>query len=188
VLLHPVCPHPNHVLHLLPVACNPPAPRYYPISAISGVVSSIVVMLSYTADVLQPQERTAGFGLVVAAFALGFMAGPQLAQVVTPVQAAWIAFGCCIAAIVLTALFVPESLPPSVAAASGEGGRWRGRQLQDTCTFEQTWCVIPVGGLLFCISLQQPHLMTCAVSSCSRPLTACSCCSSCCPSSRCRCC
>lgn len=38
------------------------AGRYYPCSALTSVVNSIVVFLSYTADVLQPQHRTAGFG------------------------------------------------------------------------------------------------------------------------------
>jgi DHA1 family tetracycline resistance protein-like MFS transporter len=89
------------------------------------MISCIVVMLSYSADILHPQERTAGFGLVVAAFALGYMLGPQVGRVIPPVQAAWVALGCCCAAVGLTVLFVPESLPPSVAAASGEGGWWR---------------------------------------------------------------
>ena len=94
--------------------------RYYPVSAVSGLVSSIVVLLSYTADVLQPRERTAGFGLVVAAFSLGFMSGPLLGRQLQPLTAAWVNLGCVGGAALLVLLVVPESLPPSVARTGGE--------------------------------------------------------------------
>jgi hypothetical protein len=39
---------------------------YYPFNALSGVISSVVLFLAYTADVVEPRERTAGFGMIIA--------------------------------------------------------------------------------------------------------------------------
>lgn len=57
VVAHVTLPNPRDLLLL-----------YYPASVISGVVSSIAVCLSYCADKLPPRHRTAGFGLIIAAF------------------------------------------------------------------------------------------------------------------------
>jgi hypothetical protein len=53
------------------VCCAPPLPRYYPLNALTAVVAPIISFLSYTADVLRPELRTSGFGLVTAAFSVG---------------------------------------------------------------------------------------------------------------------
>jgi hypothetical protein len=50
--------------------------RYYPLNALTAAVSPVVAMLSYAADVLPPQQRTAGFGLITAAFSCGCVEGP----------------------------------------------------------------------------------------------------------------
>jgi MFS transporter, DHA1 family, tetracycline resistance protein len=60
VVAHLTVPRPGDLLLL-----------YYPASAISGIISSIVVCLSYCADKLPARHRTAGFGLIIAAFSLG---------------------------------------------------------------------------------------------------------------------
>lgn len=45
--------------------------RYYPFNALTAVVAPIISFLSYTADTLRPELRTAGFGLVTASFSVG---------------------------------------------------------------------------------------------------------------------
>lgn len=45
--------------------------RYYPLNALTAMVSPIIAFLSYTADVLRPELRTPGFGLVTASFSVG---------------------------------------------------------------------------------------------------------------------
>jgi hypothetical protein len=45
-------------------------PRYYPLNALTAVVAPIILFLSYTADVLRPELRTSGFGLVTASFSV----------------------------------------------------------------------------------------------------------------------
>jgi hypothetical protein len=57
--LHLLC-----LLLLLPI-------RYYPLNALTATVSPIIAFLSYTADVLRPELRTPGFGLVTASFSVG---------------------------------------------------------------------------------------------------------------------
>ena len=92
--------------------------RYYPCNALTSIISTIVVYLSYTADVLAPQHRTAGFGLIIAAFSLGFMVGPLLGQLVEPTTAAIISGAGCLASIAVVTLAVPESRPPKAAAGA----------------------------------------------------------------------
>jgi MFS family permease len=93
---------------------------YYPCNALTSIISVIVVFLSYAADVLQPQHRTTGFGLIIAAFSTGFMLGPLLGSLLQPTAAALVAGGGCLASIAVVALTVPESRPPATAAATQE--------------------------------------------------------------------
>lgn len=60
-----VCLH-LHLLRLLLLLT-----RYYPLNALTAMVSPIIAFLSYTADVLRPELRTPGFGLVTASFSVG---------------------------------------------------------------------------------------------------------------------
>ena len=46
------------------------AGRYYPLNALTAVSAPIISFLSYTADVLRPELRTPGFGLVTASFSI----------------------------------------------------------------------------------------------------------------------
>jgi len=108
VVAHLTLPSPGSVLLL-----------YYPASAISGVVSSIVICLSYCADKLPPRHRTAGFGLIIAAFSIGFVFGPVIGARLLPAQAAWVTLAATAACGAAVAVAVPESLPPAVAAQCG---------------------------------------------------------------------
>lgn len=96
---------------------------YYPASAVSGIVSSIVVCLSYCADRLPSRHRTAGFGLIIAAFSLGFVVGPGIGAALAPRVAAAATLAATLACAAAVAAGVPESLPPAVAA---QGERARG--------------------------------------------------------------
>jgi DHA1 family tetracycline resistance protein-like MFS transporter len=99
---------------------------YYPASAVSGAVSTIVVCLSYCADKLAPRHRTAGFGLIIAAFSLGFVFGPGLGARLAPLAAAWVTLGATAVCGLAVAVAVPESLPPAVAAQRERGCGVRG--------------------------------------------------------------
>ena len=93
---------------------------YYPASVIAGAVPSLVACLSYTADVLPPRHRTGGFGLIIAAFSVGFIVGPLIGARIAPAAAAFTALGATAACAAAAALLVPESLPPGVAARARE--------------------------------------------------------------------
>lgn len=101
-------------------SCAAAAIRYYPCNALTSIIPVIVIFLSYAADVLQPQHRTAGFGFIIAAFSTGFMLGPLLGILLQPTTAALVAGGGALASITVVALAVPESRPPATATAGQE--------------------------------------------------------------------
>jgi MFS family permease len=114
VVAHLTVPSPGDLLLL-----------YYPASAVSGVVSAIVVCLSYCADKLPARHRTAGFGLIIAAFSLGFVAGPVAGAALSARAAALLALAATAGCAAAVALAVPESLPPAVAAlGERSAGPW----------------------------------------------------------------
>jgi DHA1 family tetracycline resistance protein-like MFS transporter len=107
-----------HLANPAPAAASP-GPLllfYYPASAVSGAISTIVICLSYCADKLPPRQRTAGFGLIIAAFSLGFVFGPGLGARLAPLAAAWVTLGATALCGVAVAVGVPESLPSELAA------------------------------------------------------------------------
>lgn len=133
---------------------------YYPCSALTSVVNSIVVFLSYTADVLQPQHRTAGFGLIIAAYSTGFMIGPQVAQLLLldATTATLVAGGGCIAAFTVVLLAVPESRPPGSAAAVLPGcppaaSSWKLRPLDALLSLQRSWQLITSSSLFVRLAL-----------------------------------
>lgn len=133
---------------------------YYPCSALTSVVNSIVVFLSYTADVLQPQHRTAGFGLIIAAYSTGFMIGPQVAQLLLldATTATLVAGGGCIAAFTVVLLAVPDSRPPGSAAAVLPGcppavSSWKLRPLDALLSLQRSWQLITSSSLFVRLAL-----------------------------------
>jgi DHA1 family tetracycline resistance protein-like MFS transporter len=69
---------------------------------------------AYIADVTPPERRAAGFGIISAAFGLGFVVGPALgglAGSVNPRLPFWIAAGLGLANTLYGLLVLPESLP-----------------------------------------------------------------------------
>lgn len=85
--------------------------------AISGVTtSSISTAFAYIADSTTPQKRAAGFGLIGAAFSVGFVLGPTLGGILgamDPRLPFWVAAGLSIANFFYGLLVLPESLPKS---------------------------------------------------------------------------
>jgi DHA1 family tetracycline resistance protein-like MFS transporter len=81
---------------------------------ISGITSaSMTTASAYVADVAQPQQRAAGFGLVGAAFGLGFIAGPAIGGLlggVNPRLPFWSAAALSLANAAYGFFVLPESL------------------------------------------------------------------------------
>jgi DHA1 family tetracycline resistance protein-like MFS transporter len=89
--------------------------------AIAGVCSaSISVPNAYIADATPPARRAAAFGIIGAAFGLGFILGPALgglAGEADPRLPFWIAAGLSLANFAWGLLVLPESLPRERRAA-----------------------------------------------------------------------
>ncbi|MFM7347370.1 MAG: TCR/Tet family MFS transporter [Tagaea sp.] len=94
--------------------------------AISGVLSAGgAAAQAYIADVTSPEARARGYGLIGAAFGLGFVLGPALGGVlgsVDPRLPFWVAAGLGLANFLFGLFVLPESLPRERRAARFE---WR---------------------------------------------------------------
>jgi DHA1 family tetracycline resistance protein-like MFS transporter len=80
---------------------------------IAGITSaSMTTASAYVADVAQPEQRAAGFGLVGAAFGLGFIAGPAIGGLlgVNPRMPFWFAAVLSLANALYGFAILPESL------------------------------------------------------------------------------
>ena len=82
---------------------------------ISGITAaSITTAGAYIADVTPPERRASGFGMLGAAFGLGFILGPALGGVlgdVDPRLPFWVAAGLSFANAMYGTFVLPESLP-----------------------------------------------------------------------------
>ena len=83
---------------------------------ISGITSSsIATAFAYIADITPPDKRAAGFGMMGAAFGLGFVLGPALGGVlgtVDPRLPFWVAAIMALVNTLYGFFVLPESLPP----------------------------------------------------------------------------
>ncbi|WP_245444703.1 MFS transporter [Microvirga sp. KLBC 81] len=83
--------------------------------AIGGLASSsFTTAFAYVADITDADRRAAGFGIIGAAFAFGFIAGPALGGLLGAVDLRlpfWVAAGLCLANALYGSLVLPESLP-----------------------------------------------------------------------------
>ncbi len=89
---------------------------------ISGITAATYSTASaYIADVTPPEQRAQKFGLIGAAFGIGFIAGPALGGVlgeVDPRLPFWVAAGLTLANALYGWFVLPESLPPERRAKS----------------------------------------------------------------------
>jgi multidrug resistance protein len=70
---------------------------------------------AYIADITPPEDRAKSFGLIGAAFGLGFMMGPAIGGLLSTISLqapAFAAGGLALVTTVLSYFFLPESLPP----------------------------------------------------------------------------
>ncbi len=92
---------------------------------ISGVTSaSVSTAFAYIADVLPPERRAKGFGLLGVAFGLGFVLGPAVGGLLgsmDPRLPFWVAGGLALLNFAYGWFVLPESLPPEKRAPF----RWR---------------------------------------------------------------
>jgi DHA1 family tetracycline resistance protein-like MFS transporter len=88
---------------------------------LSGITSaSATTAYAYVADVAPPEKRAAGFGLLGAAFGIGFIIGPAvggLLGAVDPHYPFWFAAGLSLLNGVYGFFVLPESLPPALRRA-----------------------------------------------------------------------
>jgi DHA1 family tetracycline resistance protein-like MFS transporter len=92
---------------------------------ISGITAaSFSAASAYIADITPPEKRAAGFGMLSAAFGLGFVLGPAIGGVlgnINPRLPFWVAAGFSFLNAMYGLFVLPESLPPEKRAAF----RWR---------------------------------------------------------------
>ncbi len=88
---------------------------------LSGITaSSFATAGAYIADVTPPERRAAGFGMIGAAFGLGFVLGPALGGVLGAVHLRlpfWVAAGLALANATYGFFVLPESLPAEKRSA-----------------------------------------------------------------------
>ncbi|MDH4458529.1 MAG: TCR/Tet family MFS transporter [Nevskia sp.] len=88
---------------------------------LSGITaSSFSVSAAYVADITPPDKRAAGFGMLGAAFGLGFVVGPALGGLlggIDPRLPFWAAAGLALVSALYGLLVLPESLPPEKRSA-----------------------------------------------------------------------
>ncbi|MEQ1752625.1 MAG: TCR/Tet family MFS transporter [Micropepsaceae bacterium] len=84
--------------------------------ALSGMTAaSFSTANAYIADVTSPEKRAAAFGMMGAAFGIGFVLGPSLGGYtgsIDPRLPFWISAGLCLANALYGYFVLPESLPP----------------------------------------------------------------------------
>jgi len=93
---------------------------YYGFHASTGVVNWLAIALSALSDVLPPQYRAPGVGILLAGFLLGFSLSPIFALLLNPFWLSVVSVSMVGIGLISTVLFVPETLPPSVARFTRE--------------------------------------------------------------------
>ena len=129
--------------------------------AIAGFcTASISVPSAYIADVTPPEKRAAAFGMIGAAFGVGFILGPLVggqAGAVDPRLPFWIAGGLTFANFCYGLFVLPESLPPERRArfewikANPVGSALLIRQ------YPAVWALIAVSALSYLAHDSLPH-------------------------------
>jgi DHA1 family tetracycline resistance protein-like MFS transporter len=88
---------------------------------ISGITAATFsTATAYIADVTPPEDRAAKFGLIGAAFGLGFVLGPAIGGLLgasDPRLPFWVAAAASLTATAYGVLVLPESLPPEKRSA-----------------------------------------------------------------------
>lgn len=89
---------------------------YYMARASSGLINWMAICLSCLSDVLPPQWRAAGFGMLLASFSLGMAFSPILAVFLDHFCVSVVSLCILVVAWLVMFFFFSETLPASVAA------------------------------------------------------------------------
>jgi DHA1 family tetracycline resistance protein-like MFS transporter len=87
------------------------------VDGLSG--GNISTARAYVADITEPKDRSRAYGLIGAAFGLGFILGPALSGLLAPVSYTapiWAAAGITAVAMLLALAWLPETVPRTKAA------------------------------------------------------------------------
>ena len=122
--------------------------------------ANIVAAQAYIADVSRPADRAKNFGLIGAAFGLGFIIGPALGGLLAHVSVqapAWAAAGLAFA----TALFGLVALPESLPAEKRRTGPYTSREWNPlgalVIPFRRP-ALLPLFGAIACVGLAMAAL------------------------------
>lgn len=79
------------------------------LQALNGAFSSVSICMAYVADLIQPQNRAASFGLILCSFSVGILVGPLGGGYIRPTTASILALVGLMICILYVILLVPES-------------------------------------------------------------------------------
>lgn len=138
------------------MALVPTVPWLFVTRVINGLSgASITAASAYIADVTPPEKRAAGFGMIGAAFGIGFVLGPLLGGVLGSLDIHYpfyAAGGICLLNWLYGLLVLPESLPPE-KRRSASGFRWD--PLAGFAALRKNRFVLRIAAALFLLNLAQ---------------------------------
>lgn len=131
--------------------------------AIDGITGgNISTAQAYIADVTPPEQRAKSYGLIGAAFGLGFTLGPAFSGLlgsITPMAPVWAAAGLSLFTAALVFVFLPETLAPSQRTR----GAFRVSQLNPFLTLAAVLRIPLLASLIaavFCFNFAHAELRT----------------------------
>jgi DHA1 family tetracycline resistance protein-like MFS transporter len=142
------------------MALAPTLPWLFLGRVVSGLTSSSVpTAMAYMADVTPQEKRAAAFGLLNAAFGVGFVLGPALGGVlggINPRLPFWVSAGLSLLNGIYGLMVLPESLPLELRRKAS----WKKvNPLASLSLFRRVHGLVPLAGLLVLGYIAQQSLM-----------------------------
>lgn len=82
----------------------------YVVQSFTQSVSLIAPSLAYMSDLIDPQNRAAAFGLILASFSIAILIGPPIGAALDPSTVPWVTMGVLVVTLAATYIFLPESV------------------------------------------------------------------------------